>query len=567
MGDEYSMKPRIIVSGLGHTGYRIFCLLRQQGAHVVGIHDRPLSHEPDVVVGDAQTERTLLAAGIRDADTLVLATSNDAINLAILTQARTLNPTIRIINRLFNHSLGEKLDQMLPNHVSMSVSSLAAPVFAFAALGNQAIGQLRLFNQTWPIQEERITDAHPWKGRKLSDLWDDPTRMMIYYLPMDSQTDLISAVEYGLKLKEGDRLIVGTQPSIRTVRKTVRHHLTKILTGFQQFLDHSRSMFSVTLLLLLTIGLATGIYLWANPAVHPTDALYFSVGMITGAGGQEAIAEQAPNSIKLFTVIMMIVGAGIVGICYALLNDLVLGTRFRRFWNAAQVPNRGHFVICGLGGIGIQTAQHLQASGYEVVVVERDANNRFLQTAEASKIPLIHGDASVPETLIAANLHSAIALIAVTSNDTVNVEVALTARALVPRLPVVVRNQDPDFATNVQRVFEFTAALSPTELAAPAFAAAALGGKILGNGMTADSLWVALSTQITTDHPFCGQRVKEAAMDADFVPLYIETVSQSVHGWDLLDASLNPGDRLYLTMPANRLEQLWRARTQRVGIS
>ncbi len=560
------MKPRIIVSGLDHTGYQIFCLLRQQGAHVVGIHDHPLSHEPDVIVGDAQTERTLLAAGILHADTLVLATSNDGINLAILTQARILNPDIRIINRLFNHSLGEKLDQMLPNHVSMSVSSLAAPVFAFAALGSRAIGQLRLFNQTWPIQEERITDAHPWKGRKLSDLWEDPTRMLIYYLPMDSQTDLISAVEYGLKLKEGDRLIVGNQPTIRTMRKTMRQQLLKLFTGIQQFIEHSQSMLLVSFLLLMMISLATMTYLWANPKIHLTDALYFSVGMITGAGGQEVVAEHAPDGIKFFTVAMMIIGAGIIGICYALLNDLVLGTRFRRLWSAVQVPYRGHFIICGLGGIGIQIASQLQANGYEVVVVERDPNNRFLQTAEALKIPLIHGDASIPETLSAANIHSAIALIAVTSNDTVNVEVALTARALVPRLPVVVRNQDPAFAANVQRVFEFTAALSPTELAAPAFAAAALGGKILGNGMTADSLWVALSTKITPDHPFCGQRVKEAAMDADFVPLYIETASQKVHGWNLLDADLSPNDTLYLTMPANRLEQLWRARPSQVRV-
>lgn len=64
------MKPRIIICGLGHTGYKIFCLLRQQGALVVGISDRPLPDEgPDVVVGDLQAASTLLAAGIQDART------------------------------------------------------------------------------------------------------------------------------------------------------------------------------------------------------------------------------------------------------------------------------------------------------------------------------------------------------------------------------------------------------------------------------------------------------------------------------------------------------------------
>ena len=100
--------------------------------------------------------------------------------------------------------------------------------------------------------------------------------------------------------------------------------------------------------------------------------------------------------------------------------------------------------------------------------------------------------------------------------------------------------------------------LSPAELAAPAFAAAALGGRILGNGITANSLWVALATLITPAHPFCGQRVKEAAMKTDFVPLYLETNYQTIHGWDLLNTYLSAADVLYLTMPAMGLEQLWR---------
>ena len=72
------------------------------------------------------------------------------------------------------------------------------------------------------------------------------------------------------------------------------------------------------------------------------DALYFSVGMITGAGGQEQVAEKAPDSIKIFTSVMMLVGAGVIGIYYALLNDFILGTRFSQFLDAARVPNRHH---------------------------------------------------------------------------------------------------------------------------------------------------------------------------------------------------------------------------------
>ncbi|MEW5861758.1 MAG: NAD-binding protein [Cyanobacteriota bacterium] len=553
------MKPKIIVCGLGLTGYKIFCLLRQQGASVIGIHAKSIPGEDyDVVIGELRAASTLKAAGIQEAQTLVLAGEDEALNLAILTQARILNPRIRIINRLFNTSLGDRLNQTLADHVTMSVAALAAPVFAFAALGSQAIGQLRLFNQTWPIHEEHIDEVHPWLGCKLSDLWDDRSRMLIYYLPVDGEMDLISAVVYGQKLQAGDRLIVGTQPSVRTSRKPVLPKLLKVLTNLQQFRQHGQPMAVVSLVLLITVFVATLTYVCVDAKISVVDSLYFSVGMITGAGGNEKVAEHAPNSIKIFTAMMMLVGAGVIGICYALLNDFVLGTRFKQFWDAARVPARNHYIVCGLGGIGVQIVNQLHTHGHEVVVIERDANNRFLNTVRALKVPIIQGDASLSATLKAANVDKADALLAVTSDDMANLEIALSAKGIAPKLAVVVRNQDPQFASQAQKVFEFDAVLSPTELAAPSFAAAALGGRILGNGITGDSLWIALATMITPGHPFCGKRVQESAMDADFVPLYIETNYQTIHGWDVLETYLSAGDILYLTMPANRLEQLWR---------
>ena len=553
------MKPRIIVCGLGSTGYKIFRLLRQQEAAVVGISDRPLATEEDnVVIGDLRAASTLRRAGIEEAHTLVLSSNDDALNLAILTQARILNPQIRIINRLFNTSLGNRLDQTLPDHVSLSVSALAAPVFAFAALGNEAIGQLRLFNQTWPIYEEVITENHPWLGRRLNNLWDDRSRMLIYYLPNKGKVDLVSAVIRGLQLELGDRLIVGTQPNTSSRRHSWLRKLLKVLTSLRHFQNHAQSVLVVAFTLLAMILSATLTYVCVNHQVSVVDALYFSVGIVTGAGGAEQVVEHTPDGIKIFTALMMLVGAGVIGIFYALLNDFVLGARFKQFLDAARVPVRNHHIVCGLGGIGIQIVNQLHCHGHEVVVIERDLSNRFLTTVRSMGIPVLQGDANLSATLKAANVQRAEALLAVTSDDTANLEIALSAKSLTPKLPVVVRNQDPHFSRMVQQVFEFEAVLCPAELATPSFAAAALGGRILGNGMTGNTLWVALATMISLGHPFCGRRVKDVAMDADFVPLYIETNCQTLHGWDVLETCLSAGDVLYLTMPASGLEQLWR---------
>ena len=554
------MKPRIIVCGLGLTGYKIFRLLRQQGAFVIGIHHQSIPGEAagDVIVGELYAAATLIAAGIKQAKTLVIASPDDALNLSIMMQARVLNPQVRIINRFYNTNLGDRLDQTLSDHLSMSVVGLAAPVFTFAALGNQAIGQIKLFKQTWPIYEEYINENHPWKGRQLSDLWEDRSQMLIYYMPVEGEMDLVSAVLSGQDLKVGDRLIVGTQPRIRSKRKSLFKKLLKILTNIKQFQQHGRSVVVGAIALLAVIVVATLTYMSADLKLPLVDALYFSVGMITGAGGNDKVVEKAPDSIKFFTVVMMLVGAVVIGIWYAMLTDFVLGSRFKQFWDAARIPQRHHYIVCGLSGIGIRIVQQLHSSGHEVVVIETDSNNRYVNSARGIGIPVIQGDASFRTTLKASNIDSAAAVLAVTNNDAINLEIALKAKGLMPSIPVIVHYADPDFAGMAQQVFDFEAVLSPAELAAPAFAAAALGGQILGNGITADSLWVAFATVITASHSFFGQRVKDIAMSADFVPLYLETNYQTLHGWDLLETNLSAGDILYMTMPATRLYQLWR---------
>lgn len=398
------MKPRIIVCGLDRTGYKIFCLLRQQGAFVVGVNDGPIPGEADVIVGNLQAAATLRSAGIESAKTLVLAGADDTLNLAILMQARVLNPRIRIINRLFNTSLGDRLDQTLPEHVTMSVAALAAPVFAFDALGNQAIGQLQLFNQTWPLQEEYIDEAHPWKGRSLRDLWDDRSRMLIYYLPVDSRIDLVSAVIHGHALQPGDRLIIGTKPSVHSTHKSLIRRMIKVLTNLRQFQQHGKPVVVMALVLMVTVFIATLTYICAELNTSVVDALYFSVGMITGAGGDDKVVAQASDSIKLFTVVMMLIGAAVIVLLYALLNDFVLGSRFTQFWDAARVPRLQHYIVCGLGSIGMEIARQLHTSGHEVVIIERDPNNRFLNTARRLGIPIIQGDATLPATFQAANL-------------------------------------------------------------------------------------------------------------------------------------------------------------------
>ncbi|HEY9879597.1 MAG TPA: NAD(P)-binding protein [Leptolyngbyaceae cyanobacterium] len=383
--------------------------------------------------------------------------------------------------------------------------------------------------------------------------------MLIYYNSASTKIDLVSAVVESKPLQRGDRIVLATRPRAKpSNRRSIKLMWQRLCVAYSQFQQRSKAVLTVLLALLITITLATLVYTSTSLGTSFVDAFYFAVGMITGAGGQEKVAENAPAAIKVFTALMMLVGAGVTGICYALLNDLILGAHLQDLWRVARLPQHSHYIVCGLGGVGYRIVTQLCNSGYDVIVIERDPNGRFIPAVRAMKIPVLIGDGSLSSVLETAHLSKAAALLVTTSDDTVNLEIALTAKGLVPRLSIVVRNQDPEFAHQVQQIFEFEQVMSPVELAAPAFAAAALGGRILGNGMAGNLLWVAIATLITPNHPFCGKCIQTVAQTGDFVPLYLETQGYTLHGFALLEAILCNGDVLYLTLPAGRLEQLWR---------
>jgi Ion channel len=180
---------------------------------------------------------------------------------------------------------------------------------------------------------------------------------LIYYLPYDeSKVDLVSAVLNGRTLQIGDRLLLGTQPSVRTASRPILQKISKLFMSFRHFHEHGRAVLFTAIALLVTIFSATVVYTSFQMKISLVDALYFSVGMITGAGGNEQVVEHSPDSIKVFTIIMMLIGTAVIGIFYAILNDFILGSRLRNFWDAARVPQRNHIVVCGLGSVGVQTA-------------------------------------------------------------------------------------------------------------------------------------------------------------------------------------------------------------------
>ncbi len=157
--------------------------------------------------------------------------------------------------------------------------------------------------------------------------------------------------------------------------------------------------------------------------------------------------------------------------------------------SALRKPPRGlggHVVLLGLGKIGTRVLTRLRELHIPVVCVESDPEARGMATARRLRVPVVLGDVTQEGVLEAAKIHRSHALLAVTSEDTTNLEAALYARSVRPDLRVVLRLYDDDFATAVYRTLRAahphasTRSRSVTHLAAPAFAGAMMGRQILG---------------------------------------------------------------------------------------
>ena len=86
--------------------------------------------------------------------------------------------------------------------------------------------------------------------------------------------------------------------------------------------------------------------------------------------------------------------------------------------------------------------------------------------------PVIEGDGARETILESAGIKHARSIILCTQNDSLNLQIALKARAMKADIEVVIRIFDDDFAAALQRQFGFRA-FSATGMAAPIFASSA----------------------------------------------------------------------------------------------
>jgi hypothetical protein len=99
------------------------------------------------------------AAEVQSARSLALLRQDDLGNFHASLRAQELNPDLRLVVAVFNTSLGERIRSFFRDCAVLSGSSMSAPSFVAAALGEPAPSHIRVAGRT--LYVARRTDIKP----------------------------------------------------------------------------------------------------------------------------------------------------------------------------------------------------------------------------------------------------------------------------------------------------------------------------------------------------------------------------------------------------------------------
>ena len=204
-------------------------------------------------------------------------------------------------------------------------------------------------------------------------------------------------------------------------------------------------------LLVFTLAFGTaGLMVFAH---YPAgDAFYMTLITITTVGYHEVQTLSGPG--RVFNEFLILFGVTVmflsVGAMTQTIIELELHDRFGRRRNTRMIEKlKDHFIVCGYGRVGRNASGELMRTGAPFVVVDRDEQR--VEHARSAGMPVLAGDATRDDCLLAAGILRARGLVSALATDADNLFVILSAKTLNPRLTVVTRASEEEAAEKLRR--------------------------------------------------------------------------------------------------------------------
>jgi len=160
-------RNHVILCGLGNLGIRVLQQLLAQQVDVIVLEINEngkfvslgKSLGVPVLIHDMKEDHALLDAGIQYARSIIVCTNDDIANLEVAIDSRRLNPKIRVVMRLFDQDIAQKVSGALAIDAIFSASTLAAPMVAALSSGSKVLGSLSIAGVPYAACELKVDDA------------------------------------------------------------------------------------------------------------------------------------------------------------------------------------------------------------------------------------------------------------------------------------------------------------------------------------------------------------------------------------------------------------------------
>ncbi|HWI23127.1 MAG TPA: NAD(P)-binding protein [Baekduia sp.] len=199
------------------------------------------------------------------------------------------------------------------------------------------------------------------------------------------------------------------------------------------------------------------------------DAFHSSSGLVATVGFSPQ-AEHAPGWYKLVSAGCILITLGLVAVFTAALVRRLSRRRLTTLFGPRQAPRSHHVLVVGLGQVGLRLALHLRDLGVPVLAIEKDDDVIGVRLAHAAGLPVVIANGVDVFTLKELGISRARVVAAVTSDDLVNVEIGLSARAAGPDVPLVLRLGDGEVAAETESLLHLGTIIDAHRSAAEALA-------------------------------------------------------------------------------------------------
>jgi Trk K+ transport system NAD-binding subunit len=460
--------------------------------------------------------QAFLAAGVPAARALALLRQDDLGNFHAALRAQELNEDLRLVVAVFNTSLGERIRTFFTDCAVLSESSMAAPSFVAAALGEPTPSHVRLAGRTlYVARREGTASDHVVCGVATDG---GSPRLTA---PQDPSSALVLAVGDGTPRNPLARQRRGAGGG---------RWLRSVVPAFRRLFWHRFGLAFGCLIAILGVG-----FTLLATAVHysPGNALYLTFLDASGAAVTNPRLT-APEKVAQFLLTFD-------GLAFLpLVTAAVVGARLAGSVHGRDRPISDHVIVVGLGNVGTRVLGQLHDLGIDVVCVDKSENAAGVPLARRLGLKVVIGETYREETLLAAGISGCQALVSVTDSDIVNLETALHARSLAGQPRIVVRLYDDDLAERVQKSVDNTISRSVSYLAAPAFAAAMLEHQVLRTIPVGRHVLLIADVAVSPGAELAGQRVNDVHDGSD-----LRLIALRRRGGTGVDWSPRPHDEIH----------------------